>query len=71
MTDLVKKVGIELAVSVCPGCVYLENKVSKEMICSNEKPCSMYHIDNFYYDNDYHRFLCKNWLGYEKGYWHN
>ncbi len=65
MDDLAKKVGIELAENICPGCVYLENKVSKRMICSRKKPCPMFHIDNFYYDTNRNRFWCRNWIGHE------
>ena len=63
MDCLAKKVGIDLAKSICPGCVYLECRVSEKMIHSKKKPCPMFNVENFYYDSNRNRFWCKNWVG--------
>jgi hypothetical protein len=63
MKKLAKKVGMELAGDICPGCVYVENEDYEGLSCGEGSPCPMYKIENFYFDNDMKRFWCKNWLG--------
>jgi len=62
--DPAKKLRDALAPDICPGCVdYRENaRCLRNRIQGEHYPCEFFKPENFYYDNELHRFWCKNWF---------
>lgn len=56
------RVGLALAVDICPGCAHTDRSVSPRNYCRGLKPCPAFHPDNFYYDTQEHHFRCYNWM---------
>lgn len=60
--DVSLRVGLALAVDICPGCAHTDRSISPRNYCRGLQPCPAFHPDNFYYDTHEHRFRCYNWM---------